>query len=67
MNESTADELIAAARRGVTKTITILETDEADLLRRSPESEGLAKLRSALQAAKAVRVALFSNPENLQP
>ena len=63
MNESTADDLIAAARRGATKAITILEADEADLLRKAPDSEGLAKLRSALQAAKAVRAALFSNPE----
>jgi hypothetical protein len=63
VKESTADDLIAAARRGATKAITLLETDEADLLRKAPDSEGLAKLRSALLAARAVRAALFSNPE----
>jgi hypothetical protein len=64
VKEPNADvDLIAAARRGATKAITLLEADEADLLRRTTDADGLAKVRSALQATKAVRAALFSTPE----
>ena len=67
MSESAAkantDDLIADARRGASKAITLLDGDEADLVRRASDPESLAKVRDALQAVKAVRAALFSNPE----